>query len=442
MLPNSPIGNNGEVWFCRNCQSKYSIKPPTCTCNKPDIILYSITQDKLDQDRDMIRGNYQQIINLLKMYCDIPEEYYHILPLWILGTYIHNNFNTFPLLFINAVKGSGKSRLLNLIIALSKNGKVVSDLKESVLFRTAKGATIGIDEFEHVGSKESSTLRTLLNAAYKKGNAVERMKKVIRQGKEEYEVERFDLYTPLAMANIWGMEEVLLDRCITIQLDKSVNGAITKLIEDFDTNPKIQEIKRTSCSLCSVVTLQETGDRWNKYITDKYETTLTTYNTYSTQTTLTTQEPLNYNELEIFNKIDNIDLNGRSLEIFFPLFFIAHWIGDDILDKILLIAKKIIEDKKNEEFAESKDISLIDFVSQEPRGNYMPINDILKRFKFFISLDEEEIKWMNSKWVGRALKRTKLICQKRRTNKGIEVILDVDKAKRDILRFKEVIKKE
>lgn len=396
------------------------------------ILIYpKLTEAQIIDAKIKMAECYDLCKEILKYYCDIPEEYYDLLPLWIIGTYIHDDFETFPLLFVNATKGSGKSRLLRLIIEMSKNGKMVSDLKESVLFRTAKGCTIGIDEFESVAAKEQGTLRTLLNAAYKKGNAVERMRKVNTREGEKFEVERFDLYTPLVMANIWGVEEVLQDRCLTIILEKSNNPTITKLIENFTGNPKITQLKRTSCSLCSVVSPQNINN-WNTYIT-----TLTTYNTYNTLTTLTTPT-IDSEELKIYEKINAIGLNGRNLELFFPLFLIAKAIDENIFDNTLKIAKKITEEKENEEFAESKDISLLDYVSKQEfyKHEFVPINNILREFKMFTSIDEEEIKWMNSKWIGRALKRMKLIVQKRRKEKGIEVILDIDKAKRDILHFK------
>ena len=115
------------------------------------------------------------------------------------------------------MRGSGKTRILKLIASMSKNGEVLGSLSEAVLFRTAKGRTICIDEFEKVGSHENQALRELLNAAYKKGQKIKRMKKA----GDEYVVEEFDIYTPICMANIWGMDEVLGDRCITIVLEKS-----------------------------------------------------------------------------------------------------------------------------------------------------------------------------------------------------------------------------
>jgi len=384
---------------------------------------------------------FERIILLLKKYADLPEEYYPLITLWILGTYLHNEFETYPLLFINATKGSGKSRLLRLISALSKNGKTVLDLREAVLFRTAKDNTLAIDEFEGVGSKESGTLRTMINASYKKGTAVERIKKIKNpQGQEEMKVERFDLYTPVVMANIWGMEDVLSDRCLTVILEKSDKVYITKLMEDFETNPEIKQIKSSlnliQCSLCSVVTKKNIINAWNQYVLDKHITTHTTLYTYNTQTTQTT---LNLEDLEIFNQIDNTKIEGRNLELFFPIFIIARIISEDLFKDILKLAEKIINEKKSEEYAESRDVALIDFVSKQEdwRGSFHTVHDICTNFRLVVALDPDEEKWLNPKWIGRALKRSKLIVQKRRLGKGVEVLIDIDKAKEQLKRFKE-----
>lgn len=410
-----------------------------------------IVDSPLDKEKaiEKFRECYYDIIESLRKYCDLPDKYYPIVALWILGTYAHRTFDTYPELFINATKGSGKSRLLKLISYLSFNGKVVLDLKEAVLFRTAKNHTICIDEFEKVGHKDSSTLRTLINAAYKKGTAVERMKKVSFKGQEEQIVERFDLFTPVCMANIWGIEDVLSDRCITLILEKSDNKDITLLMEKFENDKKIRSIKDNLVylvyMLCSVVTSENISEKWNDYVIDRYsgekqkETTLTTLNTLNTQTTQTTPiVRLNQEQLEIFNKIHDTGLDGRNLELFFPLFIIAKMIGTDIFDNILAIAREITKEKKEEEYAESKDVSLIDFISHqiEWRGNFVSIHDVCQRFKMNTVEDPEEEKWLNPRWLGRALKRSKLIIQKRRVGKGVEVMIDVDKAKTLLKRFK------
>ena len=396
------------------------------------------------------KNSYYVIKDILKQYCDLPEDYYPILSLWILGTYVHKEFNTFPELFINAVKGSGKSRLLKLIAELSYRGKVVIDLKEAVLFRTAKSHTICIDEFEKVGHKDNGTMRTLINAAYKKGAYVERMKKVNFKGQEEQIVEKFDLYTPVCMANIWGIEDVLADRCIMLILEKSSDKSIVRLMENFGSNFKMKGLKEVLVQLvyilCGVVTSKNITNKWNNYILQHY-TTLTTPTTLNTQTTQTTPSfpmehdncALSQEELDIFKKIDKTGLDGRNLELFFPLFMIANIVGQEVFDDILRISQIIVKDKKAEEYAESKDVSLIDFLSHQIswRGSFKSVHDITQEFRMITIEDPEEEKWVNPRWIGRALKRNKLILEKRRLRKGIEVLIDIDKAGQLLKRFKE-----
>ncbi|KKK91466.1 hypothetical protein LCGC14_2712680 [marine sediment metagenome] len=62
------------------------------------------------------------IIKILKNYLDLREDYYPIVAIWIIGTYLHKQFQSFPYLFFNAMKGSGKTRTLGLISWLQKNG--------------------------------------------------------------------------------------------------------------------------------------------------------------------------------------------------------------------------------------------------------------------------------------------------------------------------------
>jgi hypothetical protein len=405
------------------------------------------TEQELDEALVELRKCYDEIVFIIRRYIDMPEQYYHLIALWVLGTYVHDEFETFPLLFINAVKGSGKSRLLKIISALSRNGKIVLDLKEAVLFRTAKGNTILIDEFEGVAKKESGTLRTLINAAYKKGATVERMKKTLINGKEEHIVERFDLYTPVVMANIWGAEEVLQDRCITVILEKSNDSSRIKLIEDFDKSTLISALKvrltQFSVVWCSVVTKKNTIEAWNNYIISKYPSC---QNEQITPEYIYTYNTLNYTKLhldynEMFNKIDETKIDGRNLELFFPLFFIAEALGEKAFNRTLQLSTNIVSEKKSEEYAESKDISLLDFISKshEWRGMFKSVHDIAKEFKMVAVEDPEEEKWLNAHWVGRSLKRNKLVLKKRRLTRGVQVMIDIDKAGELLKRFREVI---
>ncbi len=390
---------------------------------------------------EAIRDTFYIIKDVLQKYLVMKENYYDICALWIIGTYFHDEFQSFPYLFFNAMKGSGKSRALKLITCLSKDGKMMASPTEAVLFRT-KG-TLGIDEFEAVANKDKGSIRELLNASYKKGTKVFRMKKKKTLEGEEQVAEEFETYRPIVIANISGMDEVLGDRCIAMVLERSNDPSRTKLIEDFSTQETIQNIKKnlTECSLCSVVTIKNIQLHWNNYITHKYsysdekKTTLYTYYTYTTLTTLTTQQQLHNIEINtIFNKIDDSGIYGRNLELFMPLFLISYTIDKFfLLDKIIEIAKELTDEKNYDQQIEDYDILVIEFVSKfEPSMNHYYVKDLSNKFRSDYELDHEDI---NAKWFGKALKRLSLLSNKRRRSKGVEVLLNIGKAKEKIKMF-------
>ena len=387
--------------------------------------------------KQLLGKSYEDIIEVLKEYTDLKEDYYSMIAVWIIGTYFHDSFSTYPFLFLNAMRGSGKTRTLKLIMSMAQRGEILTNVTEAVLFRYPKGNSLGIDEFEGLMRKGNEAIRELLNASYKKGNKVRRMKQKKTPEGTEQVVEEFEPYKPICLANIWGMEEVLGDRCITLILEKSSKPDIMRILEDFDTKPQIKIIRmalsEVLVSLCSYFSVEGYIKAWNKYVKQKY-TTLYTQTTLTTHTTQTTPDNL----LEMFNKIDEIGINGRNLELFFPMMLIAKMIGEDVFKCILGVANTLNKEKRKEEMMESKDVSLIDYVSQlEQTINYRSIRHITIGFRDFIGrVDDQDDKWLNEKWVGRALKRLELIIDKRRVAHGNEVTLNIDKAKQKIMGFK------
>jgi hypothetical protein len=380
---------------------------------------------------------YHKIINILKYYSDLNPRYYNLVALWIIGSYVNESFSTFPYLFINAMRGSGKTRLLKLIMSMARDGQLMTSMTEAVLFRT-KG-TLAIDEFENLNSKDKTELKELLNASYKKGMKIVRMRKKKVVDGETQEAESFEVFRPIVMANIWGMDEVLGDRCISLQLEKSANRIITRLVENFDEFEEIKAVKdyfsQNQCSLCSVVTKKNIYTAWNTFI---YTTTLTTYNTLTTQTTPKVSDDaleVMMENLDLFKKMEETEIDGRNLELFFPLFLIAGAINTEVLDETLDFAKHLVRDRKIDEITESKDVLVYKLVANGfEHGKWFKIHEIANQMKLILG-SEGEMDWLNSKWMGRALKRLQLIVDKRRIGDGIEVTLNIEKAKQKTEQF-------
>lgn len=412
-----------------------------------ELIKKGETPENIDKIKIVFGTCYEDIIEVLKYYVQMPEEYYHIISIWILGSYLQQSFESFPYLFLNAMRGSAKTRTLRLIsnLAYKSNGHVETGINETTLYRTEKGATLVLDEFENVGKKEKSELRQYLNAAYKKGMSVSRSRKVSAKGNENYVLDKFEPYRPIAMANIWGMEEVLGDRCITLVLEKSSDPSFIKIIEDFSSNQFIKDIKRTleiiQCSLCSVVTKKNITKTWNNYIKDKYTNYTTTLTPLTPLTTLTTPTTLSSRilEEELFLKIDSAGIDGRNLELYLPLLITSLILNQDIFLKTLEIAKSLVSSKKNDELNESKDVSLFDFVSRNQSYilDFVNVSDLTRQFREFLgNMDDQEDNWLNSKWMGRALKRLNLVLSSRRLARGVEVTINSAKAKEKLKMFK------
>ncbi len=388
----------------------------------------SINLTKQEEEfKENLKTAYRNILDILKEFLDLKEEYYNIIALWIIGTYFHERFPSYPFLFFNAIKGGGKTRTLNLITTLSKDGEMLLSPTEAVLFRT-KGC-LGIDEFEGVERKGIEAVRELLNASYKKGSVIKRMKqKKTFEGVEQV-VEEFSVYRPIAMANIWGMESTLGDRCIHLVLEKSSKDNITNLMEIFDEDERIIETKKllNQCSLCSCSFSGKVYKAWNEYVKNNY----TNYINYTNNTNYT-------NYTQVFKSINSMSLRGRELELSFPLCLISTEIEKESLEILkitTLTLKGIFNERKSEELIENKDVLLIQFISQQPekKDTFYSMKQLTDEFRLFSQSSED---WINSKWMGRALKRMNLILQKKRIGYGISIIPDIKKAQEKLKIFK------
>lgn len=406
-----------------------------------ELIQKESNKQKIDEMKSIMGNIFYEIKIVLKKYVKLKEEYYDLIAVWIIGTYFMDLFNTYPYLFINAQKGSGKTRLLKLIEVLVNNGELLASMREAVLFRMASmGKTLLIDELEGLDRKENAPLKELLNACYKRGTKVYRMKK---QG-EEYVLDPFTPFTAIAIANITGTDDVLGDRCIPIKLDKSKEGVISLIQEDFSNSPLIQQIKANfkiiKGSGVGVCSPGYTIKSWNEYINLRYNTT--TYNTHTTHTTHTTRDtPTSQNVVSVYeqevvsvyNKIVDSGLNGRQLELIFPLLLISLMLNEEVFDNVLSFSKELMKKKEEEDITESVDVSLIEFISKMKSevdyNRYRFVHKITDEFRYFLGIRKErEQEDINPIWVGRALKRMSLVIDRRRLSAGVEVRLNIQKA--------------
>ncbi|MGC8937275.1 MAG: hypothetical protein ACP5KV_07965, partial [Candidatus Methanomethylicaceae archaeon] len=185
--------------------------------------------------RKYLSGSKVDPVGLLKRIIEAWEEYveiddpreYLLFALWDAGTYFHTLFNTYPYLYIGGMKRSGKTKVLTVHSCLAFNALFSNNMSTSSIFRLIQNArgTLLIDETEKLSNPERALeFRSILLSGYKRGALVYRVEKT---KKEVLVPEAFEVYSPKALANIHGLEDVLEDRCITTIMKRGKNQKIT-----------------------------------------------------------------------------------------------------------------------------------------------------------------------------------------------------------------------
>ena len=168
-----------------------------------------------------------KLIDALRTYVEFPshqEAIYYAL--WVVGTYFHHIFQTYPYLYVGGVKRAGKTKVLTLLYCLAFNAVFSNNMSTACIYRLIRNArcTLLIDETEKLSNPErAQEFRAILLAGYKVGQKVYRVEKTRR---EELVPEAFEIYSPKALANISGIEDVLEDRCKTVFMRRSLNRNI------------------------------------------------------------------------------------------------------------------------------------------------------------------------------------------------------------------------
>jgi hypothetical protein len=149
-----------------------------------------------------------------------------ILGLWVMNTWLFDVFDTTPYLLIySAVKGCGKTTVMELLLELSARPHLTAGMTPAAMFRIVEQEkpTLLIDEAESLAAnnERGNDVTQIANTGYKKGAGV------LRCGdkKDGFALQRFATYCPKAFACIGKLEGALLDRCIVICLEKAPRDA-------------------------------------------------------------------------------------------------------------------------------------------------------------------------------------------------------------------------
>jgi hypothetical protein len=338
-----------------------------------------------------------------------------LLALWILGTHYHEWFQTFPILYLNAMKGSGKTRALGLIshLSLGLKGSVQNNITESGVFRS--GGTLCLDEMENLSIKGRDHITTLLNSVYKKGAEVTRLNKVKKEKSENFEPESHSLFIPLAIANINGLDSVLEDRSLILLLEKSFDPIITSRVEDFDyrlgkLKKKLENFDDRMTPMTGMTLVTDIIKGWNDYL----------------DTLIGASHVSQASHVSLYERIYGNGINGRTLELCLPLLLIAYLVGDSVFQESLELFSKISKMRKNTEL-DDVHVTILRFVALQDE-DYTSTTNLLERFSTFSALGRD----YNPTSFSLALRRLSVVKKDKRSSNVRLIQLDVEKAKQKV----------
>src|SRR5438093_10516090 len=121
-----------------------------------------------------------------------------------------------------------------LIYSMSFNATLSADITPAAIYRSieARRCTLCIDEQEHLvkeHDEKTQALLSVLKSGFMRGGSTQRV-----AGEKNDQVLEFSTYSPKALANVFGIESILEDRCIVLQL-------LRTLTEKKNVQPNIND---------------------------------------------------------------------------------------------------------------------------------------------------------------------------------------------------------
>jgi len=362
----------------------------------------------------------EHILEQWKTYMELPspEEYVYE-ALWTIGTYFHHLFNAYPYRYVGGVKRTGKSKDLTLHNCLAFNAVFSNNMSTSSIYRLIQNAksTLLIDETEKLKNPDrAQDFRSILLAGYKRGEKVYRVEK---NRKEQLVPESFEVYSPKALANISGIEDVLEDRCKVSFLRRSINRAVADREIDINDRrwPQLRcelyrlyldhwcEVQSNYRKLCELSETHKLLDLLGAYTADANE------------------------ELRL--------LTARELELWKPIFALAMFFerrspSSSLFKSMVTLAIEDTRQKQIENLTETGEALLVQALLEIVKSeDWYPVKDM--KIAITGKLDEEA-KWLTSEWLGRALRRLGFR-EKRRLGTGVQYKLAPEQIESLALRF-------
>lgn len=216
------VDNAGEFWVMTSDRQIFSLDQQDLLLETSPLAYRGIANRwNVDDLNDWLANDQYPSVGetvtwikeVIAHFCELEYvEQASLIACWIMGTYFHQLFPAFPRLHLHGERGSGKTKILTLIAALAFNGLLRLNPTPATLFRLVHSLrpTLCLDETETLAGHEKVDLLSVVNAGYKRGAQVDRCVG------DHHELRSFDVYSPLALGGISGLNSVTEDRALTV----------------------------------------------------------------------------------------------------------------------------------------------------------------------------------------------------------------------------------
>jgi len=341
------------------------------------------------------REVYLRIKERLQKYFELEHPTtYDLTSLWIIGTYFFHIFDVYPYVYFGGMKETGKTNMLIFGRLLSFNAIHSEGMTGASVFRLIQGkrATILIDETENLANARSERLQLLRQVVIDGHTRNIPLVRTEKGRHEKYVTGEFERYSPKMLANIQGIDDIIGDRCIMFTMLRAEKGKVKDLKHDQHL-PIWQEIRDDLYVLFLM------------YWKDVKEI---------------------YNILEL---PEDSPLYSRGIELWKAILTLAKFIEkygeNNLFNSLHEYAKEKVKEKQVEETAERHEHLLVRVLLDLVKiDSYYFVKDIKDEM---VRLLEEEQKWMTTRYIGSILTNRLGFKEKKRTTRGYEYFLTVNK---------------
>lgn len=186
----------------------------------------------------------RMVYEFLGQYVVFPSEAAHLaVTLWVAHTYLLPWLDTTPRLAIKSPeKQTGKTRLLELLMRISKGGIMTGNISPAAMARliNEKAPTLLIDEIDTIFGDNAvahEDTRAILNSGYRKGASYIRC-----VGGGNNAVIELPSYCAVAVAGIGDPPDTIADRAIILSMRRKTSGEVVYPFHEYIANPQGQAI--------------------------------------------------------------------------------------------------------------------------------------------------------------------------------------------------------